>query len=226
MGAGTDPAEGAALGRAILDELDSIGCRAIVTTHIGDLKTYAFTNPRAENAAVEFDLETLRPLYKVRIGDIGESNALQIARRLRLPEHIVTRADRYLVENRGKSSPEMEIVQKLRIDAENARQAAFDAQAEAELTREALNQRLTDLQRQAENDTRIAEARARLQPGDRVVVPKFGYDRPGRVVKIDVRKQVAIVAIGQMQWDVKLDELIPQSIRVPEVVESPAKRKR
>ena len=56
MGAGTDPAEGAALGRAILDELDSIGCRAIVTTHIGDLKTYAFTNPRAENAAVEFDL--------------------------------------------------------------------------------------------------------------------------------------------------------------------------
>ena len=59
-----------------------------------------------------------------------------------------------------------------------------------------------------------------------MVVPKFGYDRPGRVVKIDVRKQVAIVAIGQMQWDVKLDELIPQSIRVPEVVESPAKRKR
>ena len=225
MGAGTDPAEGAALGRAILDELDSIGCRAIVTTHIGDLKTYAFTNPRAENAAVEFDLETLRPLYKVHIGDIGESNALQIARRLALPEHIVARADRYLVENRGRSNPEMEIVQKLRIEAESARQAAFDAQAEAELTREALNQRLTDLQRQAENDSRISEARARLQPGDRVVVPKFGYDRPGRVVKIDVRKQVAIVAIGQMQWDVKIDELIPQSIRVPEVADPSGKRK-
>ena len=92
LGAGTDPAEGAALGRAILDELDSIGCRAIVTTHIGDLKTYAFSNPRAENAAVEFDLETLRPRYRLHIGDIGQSNALQIARRLNLPEHLVARA--------------------------------------------------------------------------------------------------------------------------------------
>ena len=64
-------------------ELDSLGCRSIVTTHIGDLKTYAFTNPRAENAAVEFDLETLQPRYRLHIGDIGQSNALQIARRIR-----------------------------------------------------------------------------------------------------------------------------------------------
>src|SRR3954470_19680058 len=107
MGAGTDPAEGAALGRAILDELDSVGCRAIVTTHIGDLKTYAFSNPRAENAAVEFDLETLRPRYTVHIGDIGQSNALQIARRLELPEHIVARAGRYLEQTRGAHVPEL-----------------------------------------------------------------------------------------------------------------------
>ncbi len=222
MGAGTDPAEGAALGRAILDELDSIGCRAIVTTHIGDLKTYAFSNPRAENAAVEFDLETLLPRYKIHIGDIGQSNALQIARRLSLPEHVVVRAARYLEQSRGGQAPELEIVQKLRQDAESARQSALAAQAEAERSREALNQRLTDLQRQAENDLRINEARARLQPGDRVVVPRFGYDRPGRVVKIDPRKKSAVVAIGQMQWDVKVDELIPQTIRTPDVPEAPS----
>ncbi len=155
-----------------------------MTTHIGDLKTYAFTNPRAENAAVEFDLETLRPRYRLHIGDIGQSNALQIARRLNLPEHLVARAAKYLQEGQGRHVPELEIVQKLRKDAEDARQSALAAQAEADRSREALNQRLGDLQRQAENDARIAEARARLQPGDRVVVPRFGYDRPGRIVKI------------------------------------------
>jgi DNA mismatch repair protein MutS2 len=217
LGAGTDPAEGAALGRAILDELDSIGCRAIVTTHIGDLKTYAFSNSRAENAAVEFDLETLQPRYRLHIGDIGQSNALQIARRLNLPEHLVARAGRYLEKTRGENVPELEIVQKLRKDAEEARQSALSAQAEAERSREALNQRLSDLQREAESDARLVEARARIQPGDRVVVPRFGYDRPGRIVKLDPRKKTAIVAIGQMQWNVAIDELIPQVIRTPEV---------
>ncbi|MFO0910277.1 MAG: DNA strand exchange inhibitor protein [Isosphaeraceae bacterium] len=216
LGAGTDPAEGAALGRSILDELDSLGCRAMVTTHIGDLKTYAFSNPRAENAAVEFDVESLRPRYTLHVGDIGQSNALQIARRLNLPEHLVARAARYLDEGRGKALPELEIVQKLRVDAEAARQSALAAQAEAERSREALNQRLTDLQRQAENDARLVDARARLQAGDRVVVPRLGYDRPGRVVKIDVRKRTAVVAVGRMQWDVKIDELIPQTLRIPE----------
>src|SRR3954470_12846197 len=215
MGAGTDPAEGAALGRAILDELDSIGCRAIVTTHIGDLKTYAFTNPRAENAAVEFDLETLRPRYRLHIGDIGQSNALQIARRLDLPEHLVARAARYLEQGRGGHVPEVEVLQHLRKEAEEARQAALAAQAEAQRSREALNQRLADLQRQAEDDARLVEARARLQPGDRVVVPRFGYDRPGRVVKVDARKKLAVVAIGQMQWDVAIDDLIPQVMKSP-----------
>ncbi len=220
MGAGTDPAEGAALGRAILDELDGVGCLAIVTTHIGDLKTYAFTNPRAENAAVEFDIETLRPRYRVRIGDIGQSNALQIARRLELPEHLVARAANYLEQGRGDSKPDWEIVQTLRREAEEARQEAIAAQAEARRAQEALAQRLADLQRQGENDSRLAEARALIQPGDRVVVPRFGYDRPGRVVKLDPRKNQAVVAIGQMQWDVPIAELIPQMLRNPE---SPAK---
>jgi DNA mismatch repair protein MutS2 len=70
----------------------------------------------------------------------------------------------------------------------------------------------------------MVEARARLQVGDRVVVPRFGYDRPGRVVKIDAKKQIAVVMIGQMKWDVPIAELIPQTVREPESAPSkPAK---
>lgn len=221
LGSGTDPAEGAALGRAILDELDSIGCLAIVTTHIGDLKTYAFTNPRAENAAVEFDHETLRPLYRLHIGDIGQSNALQIARRLELPGHLVDRAGEYLRQSRGPELPEWEVVQKLRREAEEARQAALKAQADAEQSQEALARRLRDLQAQADAENQLVEARARLQPGDRVVVARLGYDRPGRVVKLDARKNKAVVAIGSMKWDVAIDELLPQLARGPEISEKP-----
>jgi DNA mismatch repair protein MutS2 len=216
LGAGTDPTDGAALGRAILDELDRIGCRSIVTTHIGDLKTYALTNPGAENAAVEFDDATLRPKYRLLIGDIGLSNALKIARHLRLPEHVVARAEAYLAQSRGGGPPEWEVLVRLRKEAESAREAAVLAQAEAERTREALAERLANLQKESQKAETIAEARARLLPGDRVVVPRLGYDRPGRLVKLDPRKKTAVVAIGHVTWNVAIDELIPQAVRTPD----------
>ncbi|MBV8487280.1 MAG: hypothetical protein JO161_03270 [Planctomycetaceae bacterium] len=214
LGAGTDPTEGAALGRAILDELDSIGCPSIVTTHIGDLKSYAMTNPRAENAAVEFDVETLEPRFRLHIGDVGQSSALQIALRLNLAPHVVNRARSYLEQGRGAELPEeRELLGRLRKDAEEARQAALRAQAEAERAREALKERLADLEQETRRDSDLAEARARVQPGDRVVVPRLGYDRPGRIVRLDPRKKIAVVAIGHVTWNVAIDELIPQTGR-------------
>ena len=135
LGAGTDPTEGAALGRAILDGLDRVGCRAMVTTHLGDLKTYALTNDRAENAAVEFDAETLRPTYRLHIGQFGMSNALKIARRLRLPRDLLRRAHRYL-RRKQRRGPELAKLQKVREEAEKARAEALLAQQEAERQRE------------------------------------------------------------------------------------------
>ena len=173
--------------------------------------------PCAANAAVEFDVETLQPRYRLHIGDVGQSNALQISRRLGLAEHVVNRAEAYLEQRRGTVVPaEWELVGKLRREAEDARQAALGAQAEAERTREALGQRLADLQREARRDEQLVEARARLQPGDRVVVPRLGYDRPGRIVKLDPRKKTAVVAIGHVTWNVAIDELIPQLSRGPD----------
>jgi DNA mismatch repair protein MutS2 len=206
LGAGTDPTEGAALGRAILDELDRIGCRAMVTTHLGDLKTYAFHNDRAENAAVEFDVETLRPTFRLQIGQFGMSNALKIARRLKLPRDLLKRAHRYL-RRRQKRAPEMIQLQKLRADAEKAKEEALAAQHDAERQRDELRQKTATLQREAEEAALLREARMKLQPNDEVCVPK--YDKPGRIVRVDFKRNIAVVSLGLGQWELPLDEVFP-----------------
>jgi DNA mismatch repair protein MutS2 len=206
LGAGTDPTEGAALGRAILDGLDRLGCRAMVTTHLGDLKTYALGNERAENAAVEFDVETLRPTYRLQIGQFGMSNALKIARRLKLPRELLNRARRYL-RRRQRRVPEMTDLQRLREDAEKAREEALLAQHEAEQQREQYHQKMLLLQREAEEAAALREARAKLQPNDPVRVTRF--DKPGKLVRVDYKRNMAIVSVGLGQWEVPLDEVYP-----------------
>ncbi len=206
LGAGTDPTEGAALGRAILDQLDDLGCRGMVTTHLGDLKTYAFNNERAENAAVEFDVETLRPTYRLHIGQFGMSNALKIARRLKLPRTLLKRAHRYL-KRRQRRAPEMAQLQEMRAEAEKAREEALVAQHEAERQREEYRQKMLLVQREAEEAAALREARLRLKPNDPVRVPRF--DKPGRLVRIDFKRNLAVVSVGLGQWEVPLDDVFP-----------------
>jgi DNA mismatch repair protein MutS2 len=206
LGAGTDPTEGAALGRAILDQLDRIGCLAMVTTHLGDLKTYAFTNEQAENAAVEFDVETLRPTYRLHIGQFGMSNALKIARRLKLPRDLLKRAHRYL-RRRQRKAPELARLQQLREQAELAREEALQAQHQADKQREEYAEKVAQLQREAEEAAALREARARLKPNDPVRVERF--DKNGKVVRVDLKRGVAVVSVGIGQWEVPLDEVFP-----------------
>ncbi|HEY7424717.1 MAG TPA: DNA strand exchange inhibitor protein [Gemmataceae bacterium] len=206
LGAGTDPTEGAALGRAILDELDRIGCRAMVTTHLGDLKTYAFHNERAENGAVEFDVETLRPTYRLHIGQFGMSNALRIARRLKLPRDLLRRANRYL-RRRQRRAPEMAQLQRLREEAEKAKEEALLAQHQAERQRAELRQKAEQLEREKEEAAALRAARLRLQTNDVVRVPRF--DKPGRIVRVDFKRNIALVSVGLGQWEVPLEEVFP-----------------
>jgi len=99
LGAGTDPAEGSALGIAIMDDLLERKTVTIVTTHYSQLKNYAYNKEGVENASVEFDINTLEPSYRILMGIPGGSNAFAIARRLGIPKAIVEKANSLLSED-------------------------------------------------------------------------------------------------------------------------------
>jgi DNA mismatch repair protein MutS2 len=132
IGAGTDPAEGAALAKAILLELHARGCRTIATTHYGELKVFAQSTAGFLNASVEFDPETLRPTYRVISGLPGSSNAFYISQRLGLPKPIVAAAKELMGEAPQALEQVLKQAEGVRRALDRERTAATRARQEAE----------------------------------------------------------------------------------------------
>jgi len=148
LGAGTDPAEGAALARALLDHFRCRGAMTFVATHYPELKSYAQLTPGVCNACVEFDPETLSPTYRLTIGLPGRSNAFAIAGRLGLPREITEAARQTVSPTNLRTEDMLADIHRLRIQTAQARDEANEARVEAErLTRE-LRERLATIEQE------------------------------------------------------------------------------
>ena len=145
LGAGTDPEEGSVLGYAVLEALVEARVFAVVTTHLGRLKDFAYQHPGAENGSMAFDGETLCPLYRLDLGIPGNSHALDISARVGMPKPIVDRARLLLGERDQTLDNLIERVQVARRDAEEDRQRTADRSRVVE-------------QRETELESKLAEA--------------------------------------------------------------------
>lgn len=160
LGAGTDPTEGAALAIAILSHLHSRGIRTMATTHYSELKVYALSTPGVENACCEFDVESLRPTYRLLIGIPGKSNAFAISGKLGLPDYIIDDAKKRLSEQDVSFEDLLSDLETSRRTIEKEREEIAAYRREAETLRQQAAQRQEKLDEQRDRIIREANEKA------------------------------------------------------------------
>jgi DNA mismatch repair protein MutS2 len=172
LGAGTDPVEGSALARAIIEHLLSYGVFAIGTTHYAELKAFAHNTTGVQNASVEFNAETLSPTYRLMIGVPGRSNALAIATRLGLDPQIIAKARASVPNQELQTDSLLAAIQKERQEAarllqaaEEAKQAAQQLMLQAQQQQQQLETHIEQERQQAiaEIEAEVRQARTELR---------------------------------------------------------------
>jgi DNA mismatch repair protein MutS2 len=209
LGAGTDPAEGSALARALLETFRDHGATTLVATHYPELKAYAQVTPGVRNASVDFDTETLQPTYHLTIGLPGRSNAFAIASRLGMSDEIL-RAAESMVEREDRQTEDMlEDLHQLRLQAVRSRDAALAVQSKAREQAEELEQRLAQIEE--ERIEVLREARAEAQ-ADLETLRQQVRDLRRRMEE----SAVSTEEVDEMEREVEeIEEAIPETPAVP-----------
>ncbi len=160
LGSGTDPVEGAALAVSILTTFKNYSCKVLATTHYQEVKVFALRTEGVENASCEFDVETLKPTYKLVVGVPGKSNAFAITRRLGMPEFVISRAEDLVSTEDKRFEQVVDALEKSRQELETLKESLAVSERNAKMTEGELKQKLSDLEQQKEKELEKARQRA------------------------------------------------------------------
>ncbi len=220
LGSGTDPIEGAALAISILEKAQSLGALCLATTHYAELKAYALDTERVQNASCEFDIDTLRPTYKLIVGTPGKSNAFAISEKLGLSADVIARAGELI---RGDNKRFENVIERLdsdRIKMQAARDEAERLRAEYEIFKKTSEEELKKRIAKSEDETEKALLKARQVLDSARASSEFIFRQLEEVKKAEdkeLRDKLMLEAREKVRQSLRDTEDMYSSVKVREV---------